>query len=222
MPRWPRTGTASRMERAAHTHPLFMQDSRSSRGFDQPAPARRRPLVDESEHCCAGCRWQARTMIGVALKEHLHDHRRWVREVLVWKLEGLSEYDVRRPLTVTGTNLLGLVKHCAIWDARSFAEHGALFVRHLPTRRSSLVSRDPAGAEAGWSCRHVQRVPPPRSLAPSGSRVRPHGSRIGSRSRSAMPSCRRRVAWDSRQRRWRRLPGASCRAEPPDGGAELT
>jgi hypothetical protein len=29
----------------------------------------------------------------------------------VWKLDGLSEYDARRPMTPTGTNLLGLVKH---------------------------------------------------------------------------------------------------------------
>jgi uncharacterized damage-inducible protein DinB len=29
------------------------------------------------------------------------------------KLDGLSEYDARRPLTPTGTNLLGLVKHVA-------------------------------------------------------------------------------------------------------------
>lgn len=33
------------------------------------------------------------------------------RDSLVWKLEGLGEYDIRRPLTPTGTNLLGLVKH---------------------------------------------------------------------------------------------------------------
>ncbi|MFJ9038668.1 DinB family protein [Streptomyces sp. NPDC102406] len=33
------------------------------------------------------------------------------RDALLWKLEGLSEYDVRRPLTPTGTNFLGLVKH---------------------------------------------------------------------------------------------------------------
>ncbi len=39
------------------------------------------------------------------------------REALVWKLEGLSEYDVRRPLTPTGTNLLGLVKHLACVEA---------------------------------------------------------------------------------------------------------
>jgi len=35
------------------------------------------------------------------------------RDALVWKLDGLSEYDVRRPLVPTGTNLLGLVKHVA-------------------------------------------------------------------------------------------------------------
>ncbi|MGQ0844079.1 MAG: DinB family protein [Sporichthyaceae bacterium] len=35
------------------------------------------------------------------------------REALLWKLEGLSEYDARRPLTPTGTNVLGVVKHVA-------------------------------------------------------------------------------------------------------------
>ncbi|MFI0789803.1 DinB family protein [Streptomyces lydicus] len=35
------------------------------------------------------------------------------RDALVWKLDGLSDYEVRRPLTPTGTNLLGLVKHVA-------------------------------------------------------------------------------------------------------------
>ncbi|WP_328223500.1 DinB family protein [Streptomyces sp. NBC_00104] len=35
------------------------------------------------------------------------------RDALLWKLEGLSEYDARRPLTPTGTNLLGLLKHAA-------------------------------------------------------------------------------------------------------------
>lgn len=35
------------------------------------------------------------------------------RDALRWKLDGLSEYDLRRPLTPTGTNLLGLLKHTA-------------------------------------------------------------------------------------------------------------
>lgn len=35
------------------------------------------------------------------------------RDALLWKLDGLGEYDIRRPLTPTGTNLLGLLKHTA-------------------------------------------------------------------------------------------------------------
>ncbi|UQW99352.1 DinB family protein [Streptomyces sp. RerS4] len=46
-------------------------------------------------------------------KDDLHRYLRAAREAVVWKLDGLSEYDVRRPLTPTGTNLLGLVKHLA-------------------------------------------------------------------------------------------------------------
>lgn len=34
-------------------------------------------------------------------------------DAMLWKLDGLSEYDLRRPLTPTGTNLLGIVKHVA-------------------------------------------------------------------------------------------------------------
>ncbi|MGR6914236.1 DinB family protein [[Actinomadura] parvosata] len=46
-------------------------------------------------------------------KSDLHSYLKLAREGLVWKLDGLSEYDARRPLTPTGTNLLGLVKHLA-------------------------------------------------------------------------------------------------------------
>ncbi|MFC0597271.1 DinB family protein [Streptomyces palmae] len=44
-------------------------------------------------------------------KAELHLYLQSARDALLWKLEGLSEYDIRRPLTPTGTNLLGLVKH---------------------------------------------------------------------------------------------------------------
>ena len=33
------------------------------------------------------------------------------REAVLWKVDGLGERDLRMPLTPTGTNLLGLVKH---------------------------------------------------------------------------------------------------------------
>jgi uncharacterized damage-inducible protein DinB len=35
------------------------------------------------------------------------------RDVVLWKLEGLDDEQVRRPLTPSGTSLLGLVKHLA-------------------------------------------------------------------------------------------------------------
>lgn len=46
-------------------------------------------------------------------KADLQRYLQVAREALVWKLDGLREYDVRRPLTPTGTNLLGLIKHLA-------------------------------------------------------------------------------------------------------------
>lgn len=66
-------------------------------------------------------------------KEILHGYLRSVRAALLWKLDGLSEYDIRRPLTPTGTNLLGLVKHLSIVEARYFGEtFGRPFPEHLP------------------------------------------------------------------------------------------
>ncbi|MFY0409568.1 DinB family protein [Solicola sp. PLA-1-18] len=44
-------------------------------------------------------------------KADLLSHLQGAREAVVWKLDGLGEVDVRRPLTPAGTNLLGLVKH---------------------------------------------------------------------------------------------------------------
>ncbi|HLS13795.1 MAG TPA: DinB family protein [Beutenbergiaceae bacterium] len=46
-------------------------------------------------------------------KADLHRYLQSGRNAVLWKLDGVSEYDVRRPLTPTGTNLLGLVKHLA-------------------------------------------------------------------------------------------------------------
>lgn len=47
------------------------------------------------------------------LKDELHASLRASRGVMLAKLDNLSEYDRRRPMTPTGTNLLGLVKHLA-------------------------------------------------------------------------------------------------------------
>jgi hypothetical protein len=47
------------------------------------------------------------------LKHELHRKLQAARADVLSRLEGLSEYDMRRPLTPSGTNLLGLVKHLA-------------------------------------------------------------------------------------------------------------
>lgn len=68
-----------------------------------------------------------------AAKANLYNYLRHEREAVLAKLDGLSEYDVRRPLTVTGTNLLGLVKHLATWEARYLGEvFGRPFPEPLP------------------------------------------------------------------------------------------
>jgi len=67
------------------------------------------------------------------MKTNLHAYLRGAREALVWKLDGLSEYDARRPLTPTGLNLLGLVKHVASVDVGYFGEcFGRPFGEPLP------------------------------------------------------------------------------------------
>jgi uncharacterized damage-inducible protein DinB len=50
-------------------------------------------------------------------KATLQRYLQLAREALLWKLDGLGEYDQRRPLTPTATNLLGLVKHVASVEA---------------------------------------------------------------------------------------------------------
>jgi hypothetical protein len=55
-------------------------------------------------------------------KTDLHLFLQGARETLLWKLDGLGEYDIRRPLTPTGTNLLGLVKHLATCELVYFGD----------------------------------------------------------------------------------------------------
>jgi hypothetical protein len=55
-------------------------------------------------------------------KADLHRYLQAARDALLWKLEGLSEYDVRRPMVPTGTSLLGLIKHVASVEFGSLGE----------------------------------------------------------------------------------------------------
>ena len=55
-----------------------------------------------------------KTSLKVALDRH--------RDAVVWKLEGLDDEQVRRAMTPSGTNLLGLVKHLAAVEYSWFCE----------------------------------------------------------------------------------------------------
>jgi hypothetical protein len=72
-------------------------------------------------------------MTGSDPKADLHFYLTRARDALLWKMDGLSEYNVRRPLVPTGTNLLGLVKHVASVAAGYFGEcFGRPFSEPMP------------------------------------------------------------------------------------------
>ena len=72
----------------------------------------------------------------MSMKDTLARYLRRERDALLWKTTGLPEYDLRRPLTPTGTNLLGLVRHCAL------VEHGYLVESMGRTSTLSLPEVD--------------------------------------------------------------------------------
>jgi len=55
-------------------------------------------------------------------KQIIHRYLSIQRDALLAKLDGLGEHDVRWPMTPTGTNLLGLVKHVANVELGYFGE----------------------------------------------------------------------------------------------------
>jgi len=65
--------------------------------------AKRVPLVGDEK-----------TSLHISLDRH--------RDVVLWKLEGLDDEQLRRPMTPSGTNLLGLVKHLAGVECQWFAQ----------------------------------------------------------------------------------------------------
>jgi len=84
-------------------------------------------------------------------KAALHHYLRSTRDDLIWKLEGLSEREVRLPRTATGNNLLGVVKHCLNVEAGYF---GPTFGREFPSPAElvpmSAFDEDP---QADWYAR---------------------------------------------------------------------
>jgi uncharacterized damage-inducible protein DinB len=55
-----------------------------------------------------------KTSLHVSLGRH--------RDVVLWKLEGLDDEQLRRPMTPSGTSLLGLVKHLAYVEYSWFCQ----------------------------------------------------------------------------------------------------
>jgi uncharacterized damage-inducible protein DinB len=54
------------------------------------------------------------------MKQTLCRYLQSQRDAVLWKVDGLSERDLRMPMTASGTNLLGLVKHLAGLEAEYF------------------------------------------------------------------------------------------------------
>jgi hypothetical protein len=53
------------------------------------------------------------TRAGTGITEDLRNYLQEARDAALASLDDLPEYDVRRPITPSGTNLLGLIKHLA-------------------------------------------------------------------------------------------------------------
>lgn len=70
------------------------------------------------------------------------------RAAMLWKLDGLSEYNIRRPLTAHGTNLLGLVKHLAGCEIGYF---GYVFNRPFSDPPAWLVEEDGDPTRDMWA-----------------------------------------------------------------------
>ncbi|GAA3246199.1 DinB family protein [Pseudonocardia petroleophila] len=93
-------------------------------------------------------------MTETSLKADLHDYLRAARSAAVWKLDGLSDYDVRRPLVATGTNLLGIVKHLATVEWGHF---GAAFGEPDPASLPWSAADAEPDADM-WAAEHETRA----------------------------------------------------------------
>lgn len=82
------------------------------------------------------------------MKTILKNHLQTSRNDLMWKLEGLSERDLRMPQTATGLNLLGVVKHMAQVEIGYF---GDTFGRPWPNRSEVIaIDRFETDPQADW------------------------------------------------------------------------
>ncbi len=96
-------------------------------------------------------------------KEQLVKYLQELRDTVLWKLDGLDEYDLRRPLTPTGTSLLGMVKHLADDEFSYFGEAFGRPVTDLPGSRAATPG-------TRRTCSPAPTSPSPTSSAGIGAR----------------------------------------------------
>ncbi|GMQ93917.1 MAG: DinB family protein [Acidimicrobiia bacterium] len=73
-------------------------------------------------------------------KDTLHAFLKKQRAVMLWKLEDLSDEDLRRPMVPSGTNLLGMVKHLAAVEYGWFCPTFGVETEPLPFDESDPES----------------------------------------------------------------------------------
>ena len=78
------------------------------------------------------------------------------RDVVLWKLDGLDDEQLRRPMTPSGTTLLGLVKHLAAVEYGWFCQ---TFGRPTEPKVEALEESEKTDPDADW------RVDPDESTA---------------------------------------------------------
>lgn len=81
-------------------------------------------------------------------KSTLRNYLTSTREALISKVEDLPEREARRPRTPTGTNLIGIIKHCLNVEAVYF---GDTFDRPFPQQEELVAEADyDTDPQADW------------------------------------------------------------------------
>ena len=175
-------------------------DAARARGADRHRPGRRQRLDPHDGRALDAVGVSGPTGLSADLQRYLQQGR----DGLLRSLDGVSEYDARRPLTPSGTNLLGLVKHVAGVELGYLVESVGREAPVLPWNEDGSVWE---GADMWALADREPRVPRrPLPLGVGATR------RLDRRAAARRPGDRRLVAGGA-SRDHLRAP-ASCGASP--------
>jgi hypothetical protein len=93
------------------------------------------------------------------------------RDILVRKVEGVSDEDARKAPTASSLSLLGILKHCALWERRWFQVifAGRVFPGEWPEGGRGWQRYDfevgPQDTVAGWLAYYREQIAESRRLA---------------------------------------------------------